>query len=172
MCTGHPLCITLSIRRLEGLYAQVIHFRFLFLNLLPVLASMPDRKNPHAILNIHENERRSFAINLLRAINNSELDYKKKHGTYANWDALLANGYFDQSGTKFVSQDFPTVAHALYGRGPEIVPWLEAAPECFQQRQSPTMRFWRMSPIPKCGYAGVTDDRGLIRQGKSIDCPL
>jgi hypothetical protein len=119
----------------------------------------------------HENQRRSFAIELLRTLNTSEAAYKTKHGTYANWDALLAEGFFDQSGAKYASQDFPTVAHALYGRGPEIVPGWRLRLNVSNNGNSYDALLEDVTD-PKCGYAGVTDDRGIIRQGKSIDCPL
>ena len=73
---------------------------FLLFNFLCalILNASPQKSSP--ILNGHENERRSFAINLLRALNTSEFDYQKKHGTYANWDALLADlkGRLDGAG--------------------------------------------------------------------------
>ncbi len=144
---------------------------FLFLNLLFVFAVNAGPQKSAPILNSHENERRSFAINLLRAINISELDYQKKHGTYTNWDGLLADGYFDHSGTKYVSQDFPTVAHALYGRGPEIVPGWKLRLNISNNGKSYDALLEDVTD-PKCGYAGVTDERGVIRQSKAIDCPL
>ena len=62
-----------------------------------------------------ERERRSFAQNLVKAINAAEADYRKKHDVYANWDTLVGIGDFSSSGTKWAPADFPTVAHALYG---------------------------------------------------------
>lgn len=144
---------------------------FLLLNLFLILAANAGPQKTSPILNSHENERRSFAINLLRALNSSELDYQKKHGSYANWDALLAEGYFDQSGTKWVSTDFPTVAHALYGRGPEIVPGWRLRLNVSNNGKSYDALLEDVTD-PKCGYAGLTDERGVIRQGKAIDCPL
>ena len=143
----------------------------LFASLLSVLALQAGPQKSAPPLSNHDNERRSFAINFLRAINNAELDFKKKHAAYANWDSLIAEGYFDQSGTKFVSQDFPTVAHALYGRGPEIVPGWKLRLNVSNSGKSYDALLEDVTD-PKCGYAGFTDDRGVIRQGKSIDCPL
>ncbi len=144
---------------------------FLLFNLIFVItvAAGPQKTSP--ILNSHENERRSFAINLLRALNTSEFDYQKKHGVYANWDALLADGYFDQSGTRYASPDFPTVAHALYGRGPEIVPGWKLRLNVSNNGKSYDALLEDVTD-PKCGYAGVTDERGVIRQSRAIDCPL
>jgi len=118
-----------------------------------------------------ERERRSFAINLARAINAAEADYKTKHGVYANWNSLLGNGYFNERGTKWASPDFPTVVHALYSRGPEIVPGWKLRLNLSNNENSYDVLLEDVTD-PKCGYAAVTDERGPIRQGKSVDCPL
>jgi type II secretory pathway pseudopilin PulG len=145
----------------------------LSLILILVAIALPARpqKAPPLPSSSRENERRSFATNVLRAINSSELDYKTKHGSYANWNALLSNGYFSEAGTKFISQDFPTVAHALYGSGPEIVPGWRLRLNISNNGQSYDALLEDVTD-PKCGFAGLTDDRGVIRQSKSVDCPL
>jgi hypothetical protein len=118
-----------------------------------------------------ENERRSFAINVLHAINSAELDYKTKHGTYTSWQTLVGEGYFGESGTKFISEEFPTVAHALYGLGPEIVPGWKLRLNVSNNGKSYDVQLEDVTD-PKCGYAGITDERGVIRQSKTTDCPL
>jgi hypothetical protein len=116
-----------------------------------------------------ENQRRSFVVNVLRAINASEHDYKTKHGTFANWEALFNNGYFSSSGTKFISEEYPTVAHALYGLGPEIVPGWRLRLNISNNGQSYDALLEDVTD-PKCGFAGLTDERGLVRQSKSEAC--
>lgn len=117
-----------------------------------------------------EHERRSFAQNLARAINAAEADHFKKHGVYANWDTLTGLGDFSATGTRWASEDFPTVAHALYGSGPEIVPGWRLRLQLSRGDKTYDMLIEDVTD-PKCGYAVITDERGLIRQGKSIDCP-
>ena len=56
-----------------------------------------------------ERERRSFAQNVVKAINAAEADYRKKHDGYANWDTLVGIGDFSSNGTKWAPADFPTV---------------------------------------------------------------
>jgi hypothetical protein len=116
-----------------------------------------------------EQERRSFAINLARAINAAEANYKKTHDSYATWDTLLGTGDFSESGTKWASESFPTVAHALYGRGPEIVPGWKLRLIVSSAANSYDLLLEDVTD-PKCGYAVVSDERGLIRQAKVIDC--
>ena len=118
-----------------------------------------------------ERERRSFAQNLARAINAAEADYFKKHFTYASWDTLTGLGDFSPTGTKWISEDFPTVAHALYGSGPEIVPGWRLRLQLSKNDKAYDALIEDVTD-PKCGYAVMTDERGMIRQGKSIDCPL
>jgi len=118
-----------------------------------------------------ERERRSFAQNLARSLNAAEADYFKKHGGYASWDTLTGLGEFSSTGTKWAPQDFPTVAHALYGSGPEIVPGWRLRLQISKGEKAYDAMIEDVTD-PKCGYAVITDERGIIRQGKSIECPL
>lgn len=117
-----------------------------------------------------ERERRSFAQNLVKAINAAEADYRKKHDVFANWDTLLGIGDFSSNGTKWAPADFPTVAHALYGSGAEIVPGWRLRLHLARDDKAYDLILEDVTD-PKCGYAVFSDERGLIRQGKSIDCP-
>lgn len=118
-----------------------------------------------------ERERRSFAPILARAINAAEADYFKKHGAYASWDTLTGLGDFSANGTKWVSPEFPTVAHALFGSGPEIVPGWRLRLHLSNGDKAYDVLIEDVND-PKCGYAVFTDERGMVRQGKSIDCSM
>lgn len=118
-----------------------------------------------------EREQRSFAQNLVKAINAAEADYRKKHDVYANWDTLVGIGDFSSNGTKWAPADFPTVAHALYGSGAEIVPGWRLRLHLSNGNKSYDLLLEDVTD-PRCSYAVFSDERGLIRQGKSIDCPL
>ncbi len=132
-------------------------------------ASWPQKGTP--VVADRERERRSFAHNLARAINAAEADYHKKHEAYASWETLMGLGDFSQNGTKWASPEFPTVAHALYGSGAEIVPGWRLRLHLSNGDKAYDVMIEDVTD-PKCGYAVVTDERGLIRQGKLIDCPL
>ena len=75
--------------------------------------STPAQK-PAPIVPDRELQRRSFATQFLHALNAAEHDYKKKHGKFASWQTLFGEGYFTTSGTKWVSEEFPTVAQAMW----------------------------------------------------------
>ena len=118
-----------------------------------------------------ERERRSFALNLVRAIEKAQLDFKSKHAIYANWDSLIGNGYFTSGGTKWASPDFPTVGQALYGSGPEIVPGWRLRLNVSHSGSAYDLLLEDVND-PKCGYAVLTDERGTIRQARSLECPI
>jgi hypothetical protein len=117
-----------------------------------------------------EKERRSLAVNIVRAINTAEANFKQKYGSYASWDTLLSNGDFTNTGTKWAPESIPTVAHAMYGPGPEIVPGWKLRVTISKDGKAYDLQLEDVSD-PKCRFAVSSDDRGLIRQGKSIDCP-
>ena len=138
--------------------------------LLGAAAPAPAQKNSPGIQD-RERERRSLAFNLVRAINAAETHYKKNHGVFAAWDTLLGNGDFSDTGTKWAPESLPSVAHAMYGRGPEIVPGWKLRLILSQDGTAYDLLLEDVTD-PKCGYAVITDERALIRQGRSIDCPL
>ena len=137
--------------------------------LLPVLAAYAQKNSPG--IADRERERRSLAINLTRAINTAEANYKNKQGVYATWDTLFGNGDFTDTGTKWAPPSLPAVAHAIYGRGPEIVPGWKLRLNLSKQGAAYDLLLEDVTD-PKCGYAVITDERGLIRQGKAIDCGI
>jgi hypothetical protein len=117
-----------------------------------------------------QREQHSLAFNIVRAINTAEANYKKTHGSYATWNTLYTNGDFTDSGTKWSSESFPTVAHAMYGSGPEIVPGWKLRLNLSKDGSSYDLSLEDVTDA-KCGYAVTSDERGMIRQGRSVACP-
>ena len=134
------------------------------------VAAGPQKTTAPAVTG-RELQRRSFALNFLRALNNAEQDYKKKHGTFCNWDALFAEGYFTETGTKWGSADFPTVTQAMYSRATEIVPGWKLRLTISNGGKSYDA-LAEDATDAKCGYAGVTDERGMIRESEFISCKM
>jgi hypothetical protein len=135
------------------------------------LSSPASTQQPSPSLTSRENERRSFAINLVRAINTAEAHYLKDHQVYADWETLFGNGDFSENGTKWAPKEFPTVGHALYGSGAEIAPGWRLRLNVSNNGKSYDLILEDVTD-PKCNYAAVTDDRGLIRQSKAVACPI
>ena len=137
--------------------------------LLAVPSAYPQKNSPG--IADRERERRSLAINLTRAINTAEANYMKNHGVYATWDTLYGNGDFTDTGTKWAPPSLPAVAHAIYGRGPEVVPGWKLRLNLSKQGAAYDLLLEDVTD-PKCGYAVISDERGLIRQGKAVDCGI
>jgi hypothetical protein len=116
-----------------------------------------------------QREQRSLAVNIVRAINAAEAHYKSTHGSYATWATLFSNGDFTDAGTKFSSESLPTVAHAMYGSGPEIVPGWKLRLNLSKEGSSYDLLL-EDATDSKCGYVVISDERGMIKEGKSIGC--
>jgi len=113
----------------------------------------------------------SLAINLLRTINTAEVDYKVKHGTYAAWETLAASGESLERILQRTARDEPQLANVKLSSGPEILPgWrlrldLVAGGKGYDVLLEDTTD-------NACGYAAGSDERGVIRQSKAIDCEI
>ena len=127
------------------------------------------QKTPFGIQD-RDREQRSRAIGIVQAINAAEANYKQKHGTYATWDVFMSNGDFSNTGTKWAPESLPTVAHAMYGSGPEIVPGWRLRLVVSKDGTSYELSLEDVADT-KCHFAITSDDRGVVRQGKSVDCP-
>jgi hypothetical protein len=142
----------------------------LFAGSLLALPGAEAQKKNSPTLEDRQKEQHSLAINIVRAINAAEASYKKTHGSYAIWSTLFSNGDFTDTGTKWSSESFPTVAHAMYGSGPEIVPGWKLRLTVSKDGSAYDLSLEDVTE-PKCGYAVMSDERGMIRQGRSVDCP-
>ena len=135
------------------------------------LAVLVRAQKPSVGVGDRERERRSLAADITRAINSAEADYLRKHETFANWDTLFSNGDFTENGTKWAPESFPSVAHAMYGRDKEIVPGWKLRLNISNNGKSYDLLLEDTSD-PKCLYAIVSDERGVIRHSKALDCPI
>lgn len=113
--------------------------------------------------------RRDTAVNLVRAINTAELNYKLRNGAYADWPALVRNGDFTSEGTKWAPKEFPTIEHLHFGPGPEILAGWRLRLNLTASRQTYDLML-EDELDEKCGYAAIADERGIIREGITIDC--
>lgn len=118
-----------------------------------------------------QREQHSLAFNMVAAINAAEANAKQKTGAYATWETLFNTGEFTDTGTKWAPESVPTVKHAMYGPGPEIVPGWKLRLILSKDGKAYSLLLEDAND-PKCHYAVVSDERGIIRQSRSIDCPL
>lgn len=110
-----------------------------------------------------------MAIYLLRAIDTAEVTYKYKHG--GSLCGLVSEEFRADSGMAQLAKNFPDYQNAQFSKRHEILPeWLSrlnltgGAPAYDLVLEDTTHK--------TCGYAAITDERGVIRQSKAIDCDI
>ena len=122
-----------------------------------------------------EHARRSVGVNTLRAINTAEYGYKFKHGTFASWDVLLISDVFNGQ-NHFALQTFgapyePQLGNVHFSKAPEILPgWAIRLNVTSDGKGYDVLLEDRTDE--QCGYSVVSNESGLIRQSKIIDCQI
>ena len=123
--------------------------------------------------------RHQLAISLLRAINTAEVPYHSKNGSYATWQTLLSSypKQFDEFLARVLIFDRPgTVTRNIlppmqFNDPPEILPGWNLRLNVHSDGQGYDLLLTDMTD-EKCGYAVLTDENGVIRQSKAIDCQI
>jgi hypothetical protein len=115
--------------------------------------------------------RRSVAINLLRGINTAEAIYNHKHGGYAPWEILRTSDEFTDSGLKWAAKMEPQLADAKLGPGPEILLGWNLRLNVTADGKGYDLLL-EDTTDKACHYAAGSDERGVIRQSKTIDCTI
>jgi hypothetical protein len=118
-----------------------------------------------------DHAKHSVAVNLLRAINTAEMDYKNKHGVYASKDALLASEEFTGGGMAWAVRNDPQLANAHVSNGPEVLPGWSLRLNLAGDGNGYVVLL-EDTTDKSCEYAAVTDERGVIRQSKPIGCKI
>ena len=118
-----------------------------------------------------EHAKHSLAVNLLRAINTAEVDYFRKHGSFASKETLLASDEFKGRGLKWAAHNDPQFANTQISDGPEVLPGWTLRLNLTADAKGYAVLL-EDTTDKSCGYAAYTDERGLIRQGKTIDCEI
>jgi hypothetical protein len=114
--------------------------------------------------------RHHFAVKLLRVINAAEAEHNHKQGSYASWDVLRTSADFSQQFLRGGS----VRGMQLYDRpepGPEIFPGWSLRLNFTADGKGYDLILEDLTD-ETCGYALVTDERGIIRQSKTIDCAI
>src|SRR5712672_2414091 len=143
-----------------------------FLGGVMLTAAIPQRaQSPAAPSSLDEQARRSVAVNTLRAINTAEYAYKFRHGTFASWNVLLASGEFTGRGMHLAVQNEPQLVNEQFLKAPRILPgWM------LRLNVTPDGKKYDIlledQTDKTCGYAAISDERGVIRQTKTIHCDI
>jgi hypothetical protein len=118
-----------------------------------------------------DHAKHSLAIGLLRNINTAEADYESKHGTYAAWKTLAASGKFLETSLQQTARNEPQFAHVKLSNGPEILPGWRLRLDLVADGKGYDVLL-EDTTDNTCGYSAGSDERGVIRQSKAIDCEI
>lgn len=118
-----------------------------------------------------DHAKHSLAVNLLRAINTAEMDYRNKHGVYASKDTLLASEEFTGRVLVWAAKNDPQLVNAHVSNGPEVLPGWSLRLNLAADGNGYDVLLEDIRD-KSCGYAAVTDERGVIRQSKTIGCNI
>lgn len=113
--------------------------------------------------------RRRVAIGLLRTINTAEVDDLSNYGSYASWQTLLAHQpkFFD----KFLAINYPQEANLHFADMTGILPGWNLRMNVHTDGQGYDVLLQDLTD-KQCWYAALTDESGVIRQSKAIDCKI
>jgi hypothetical protein len=116
-----------------------------------------------------DQDRQRVAIGLLRTINTAEVGELSKYGTYSSWPTLLVHQpkFFDTWFTRFSSED----PKGHFGDMPEILPGWSLRLNVHAAGKGYDVRLQDLTD-KACWYAALTDESGVIRQSKVIDCKI
>lgn len=117
-----------------------------------------------------DQDRRLIAIGLLRTINTAEVGaYYAKNRQFVMWQTLLSENpkYFD----KFLAMNGLKESDVHFADPPEILPGWNLRLNVHPDGQGYDVLLRDMTD-EKCGYAALTDESGVIRQSKAIDCEI
>jgi hypothetical protein len=116
-----------------------------------------------------EKERRRTAIGLVRTINITEAVYKTKYHSYAQWQALLSDQ--QEFFNTWLARFGPQQPNVRFAQSPEILPGWNLRRNV--HADGPGYDLLLRDPQDRqCGYAILTDESGVIRQSKAIDCDI
>ena len=116
-----------------------------------------------------DQERHGVAIGLLRTINTAEVGELSKYGAYSSWPTLLGHQpkYFDEWFARFSSED----PKGHFGDMPEILPGWSLRLNVHADGKGYDLRLQDLTD-KTCWYAALTDESGVIRQSKAINCKI
>ncbi|HEY4740558.1 MAG TPA: hypothetical protein VIH76_08195 [Candidatus Acidoferrales bacterium] len=114
-------------------------------------------------------ERNSFAVGVLRVINTAELKYRQRNKVYASWSVLVTSEEFTSLDRAWAAPQNSQLATAHFSDGPEILPGWALRLNLTADKQGYDILLEDTTDTD-CGYAALTDERGLIRQSKAIGC--
>lgn len=114
-------------------------------------------------------ERRATMLGFVRTINTAEVVELSTYGSFASWQTLLAHQqqYLNEWLARFYSEH----SKGHFGDMPEILPRLSLRLNVHTDGKGYDVRLQDLTD-KTCWYAALSDESGVIRQSKAIDCKM
>jgi hypothetical protein len=107
---------------------------------------------------------RLVGVNVVRLINTAELEYKKAHSGFADWNELY------QSGAVVAAQKrLPEARNPALVAGPEVVPGWSLAIAVSHDGNSYQLSLRNLDD-KQCRFSFFSDSSGLVYEGNVIAC--
>ncbi len=116
--------------------------------------------------------RRLVIVGLLRSINTAEAGqkYSSQRSFYLRWPDLVATSP-TLSDLRILAEIDPKLADIHLGAEPEILPGVNLRLNVHADGQGYDVRLEDLAD-KNCYYAAVSDETGIIRQSKALDCDI
>jgi hypothetical protein len=112
---------------------------------------------------------RALALGFVRTISTAEAVDFSTYGSYASWQTLLVHQSEYLNG--WLAQFYSHEPNAHFGDLSEILPGWRLRFEVHPDGRGYDIRLQDLKD-ERCSYAAITDESGVIRQSKVIDCKI
>jgi len=108
---------------------------------------------------------------MLRVINTEEASFKHEIGRYGSWEELAGREKFANRLANLITEAYPRLRNLKISANLKVLPGWRVRLNLSGDSKSYDLRFEDLSD-EKCGYAALSDESGVIRQSKAIDCEI
>jgi hypothetical protein len=116
----------------------------------------------------HGSDSKTMALELVRLINNAELDQRMSAGKYVSFSKLVELGYLERVESDTIGP-FVSVLGIEVKHETEPLPGWTLALIVSSDGESYSLSLGEQKK--KCGLSFFSDNRGAIYQGKAVNCP-
>jgi hypothetical protein len=117
------------------------------------------------------NPRHSLAVTLTRLVNTEEVAYLQQYGKYGTWADLVSEPDFMNKGGVAVRRSSAQPSFVTRARSLDFMLGWRIRLHVSADGQSYDLRL-EDTTDKQCGYASISDESGIIRQSKAIDCEI
>jgi hypothetical protein len=137
--------------------------------LVLVLGPLTHQFAQNAPSDAEDQKRHGLGVGLLRTINTTEVVEFTNYGSFESYQTLLTHQ--PNSLNKFLAMNYPQGTSLHFADMPEILPGWNLRFNVHADGRGYDVRLQDLTD-KTCWYAALTDESGVIRQSKAIDCEI